>query len=211
MWPFTSAGRPRRRAVRRVSERLATDLLTCDLGDVVDISGHGMRVELPGRADARAGQERKVAIRWPGYRVSVKCRVAWVARRKSGGTAVGLAFDGISPRLRSALEHLGRFGFMSGFGESGGTGGADAPPTQRPRKSLPDYYRLLGVGAGAASDEVRRAYYRLAQTHHPDASRDPDAAKTFQLLAEAYRTLRDPEARRRYDASREAAAETAVA
>lgn len=210
MWPFTSARGPRRRTVRRVAARLTTDMLSCDLGDVVDISGHGMRVASPGRHDARAGQERTVAIRWSGYRVAVKCRVAWVARKKSG-TAVGLTFDGVSPRLRAALEHLGRFGFMPGFEESGGTDGGGAVSTPRPKKSLPDYYLLLGVGAGATAAEVRRAYYRLAQKHHPDASRDPDAAGRFQSLAEAYRTLRDPEARRRYDASREEAAAVAAA
>jgi DnaJ-domain-containing protein 1 len=189
---------------------MRTDLLSCDLGTVVNISGYGMQVESDGPTDLRVGQKRGVAVRWSGYRIAVKCRVAWVTRTKSGRTAVGLAFDGISPRLRAALEHLARFGFVPEAGEVTGNGGEGAPPVRRSKKSPPDYYRLLGVPAGATAAEVRGAYYRLAQQHHPDASRAPDAPRMFQSLAEAYRTLRDPEARRQYDALRHAAAEVGV-
>jgi hypothetical protein len=48
--------------------------------------------------------------------------------------------------------------------------------------------RLLGVGADASADEVRRAFRRLVLDHHPDRTGgDGDATRA---LVEAYRLLR---------------------
>jgi hypothetical protein len=201
MWPFRYGGGVRSRRVRRVVERHATDLLRTDLGEVVDMSGYGMRVRADARPRLRVGDRRKVSLRWADCRLVLDCRVAWVARTDDRGTLVGLAFAAGSPRLRSALAHLAEFGFVPGPAAAGGDGTRHAP---RRKAAPPDYYRLLGVHAGATEVEVKKAYYRLAQRHHPDASRAPGAATTFQLLAEAYRTLRDAEARRLYDDTRRA-------
>lgn len=63
-----------------------------------------------------------------------------------------------------------------------------------------DYYALLGVGRDATEDEIKRAYRKLARTHHPDANGgDPEAEARFKEITLAYETLRDPERRRRYD------------
>jgi curved DNA-binding protein len=63
-----------------------------------------------------------------------------------------------------------------------------------------DYYAALGVERGASADEIRKAYRRLAQKHHPDVSKEPDAEARFKEIAEAYQTLKDPEKRAAYDA-----------
>jgi curved DNA-binding protein len=63
-----------------------------------------------------------------------------------------------------------------------------------------DYYAALGVERGASADEIRKAYRRLAQKHHPDVSKEPDAEAKFKEIAEAYQTLKDPEKRAAYDA-----------
>src|SRR5882724_11287108 len=66
-------------------------------------------------------------------------------------------------------------------------------------------YDVLGVGADADFEEVRRAYYRKAQLFHPDrygGSSDPErrrAEAEMKALTEAWNTLRNSEARRRYD------------
>jgi curved DNA-binding protein CbpA len=62
-----------------------------------------------------------------------------------------------------------------------------------------DYYRLLGVGHGASTPEIRRAYRRLARQHHPDRNPEPDSTDRFRSLAEAYAVLSDPARRARYD------------
>jgi curved DNA-binding protein len=62
-----------------------------------------------------------------------------------------------------------------------------------------DYYDVLGVPRGASSEEVQRAYRRLARRHHPDVNKEPGAEDRFKEITEAYDTLSDPQRRRRYD------------
>jgi hypothetical protein len=202
-WPFKiSLTSTRTRRVPRAGERFSTDLLSTDLGDVADISGHGMRVRAAGRVRASVGQVVPLTIRWAGCRVSVKGRVVRVARTDDGAREVGIQFVDASPRLRAALAHLGQYGFVPGTdagAEESGARADDAAHRGRPRKALPDYYRVLGVTADASTAEIRDAYRRLSRQHHPDVSRHPEAARTFQALADAYRALRDDSARKRYD------------
>ncbi len=63
-----------------------------------------------------------------------------------------------------------------------------------------DYYEVLGVERGAADADVKKAYRRLARSHHPDANPgDAQAEERFKELTEAYEVLSNPEARRAYD------------
>lgn len=62
-----------------------------------------------------------------------------------------------------------------------------------------DYYRVLGVSPGAGSEEIKRAYRKLAVLYHPDRNPDPKVADLFKEITEAYNTLGDDESRRLYD------------
>lgn len=59
-----------------------------------------------------------------------------------------------------------------------------------------DYYKILGLSKGASDEEVRRAFRRLAQEHHPD--KGGDQAK-FKEINEAYQVLSDSTKRQQYD------------
>jgi curved DNA-binding protein len=62
-----------------------------------------------------------------------------------------------------------------------------------------DYYAILGVKRDASADEIRKAYRKLAQKHHPDVSKEKGAEAKFKDIGEAYQTLKDAEKRAAYD------------
>lgn len=63
-----------------------------------------------------------------------------------------------------------------------------------------DYYKTLGVGKSATADEIKKAYRKLARTHHPDVNpNDKDAHRKFQQINEANEVLSDPAKRKKYD------------
>lgn len=63
-----------------------------------------------------------------------------------------------------------------------------------------DYYATLGVPKAASQAEIKKAYRKLAQIHHPDANPgDKGAEERFKEMSEAYATLSNPEQRKEYD------------
>ncbi len=67
-----------------------------------------------------------------------------------------------------------------------------------------DFYKILGVSKNASSDEMKRAYRKLAQKYHPDKTHGNKAAEEkFKNVSEAYKVLSDPEKRKQYDMMRD--------
>ena len=60
-----------------------------------------------------------------------------------------------------------------------------------------DHYETLGVNKGASKDEIKKAFYKLAQKYHPD-KKGGDEAK-FKQVNEAYQVLSDDAKRSKYD------------
>ena len=57
-----------------------------------------------------------------------------------------------------------------------------------------DYYKVLGVSKDATSDEIKKAYRKLARKLHPDINpNDKEAHVKFQQLNEANEVLSHPE------------------
>ena len=63
-----------------------------------------------------------------------------------------------------------------------------------------DYYKTLGVNKDAASDEIKKAFRKLAMKHHPDKNQgNKESEKKFKELNEAYEVLKDDQKRAAYD------------
>jgi len=63
-----------------------------------------------------------------------------------------------------------------------------------------DYYKILGVARGAAKDDVRKAYRKLARKYHPDLNPgNKEAESKFKTLSVAYDVLSDEKKRKLYD------------
>lgn len=70
---------------------------------------------------------------------------------------------------------------------------------------LTSYYEILGVPRHASDAAIRDAFHQFGAAFHPDRHRDADdetrreISQVFRRGVEAYRVLRDPTLRARYD------------
>jgi molecular chaperone DnaJ len=63
-----------------------------------------------------------------------------------------------------------------------------------------DFYEVLGVSRNCSEAELKKAYRRAAQKHHPDRNQnDATAEAKFKECKEAFETLNDPHKRAAYD------------
>lgn len=66
--------------------------------------------------------------------------------------------------------------------------------------SKKDYYKTLGIGKNASTDEIKKAFRKLAFRYHPDKNQgNKEAEEQFKQINEAYAVLSDPQKRQQYD------------
>lgn len=63
-----------------------------------------------------------------------------------------------------------------------------------------NYYEILGIPKNAGSNDIKKAYRKLALKYHPDKNPDDQKAEArFKEISEAYAVLSDPEKKEQYD------------
>jgi molecular chaperone DnaJ len=66
-----------------------------------------------------------------------------------------------------------------------------------------DFYKELGVSSDAGTDEIKKAYRKLASELHPDKNpNNPTAEERFKRVSEAHSVLSDEAKRKEYDETR---------
>jgi DnaJ-class molecular chaperone len=64
---------------------------------------------------------------------------------------------------------------------------------------MKDYYKILGVEESASTDDIKKAFRKLAREYHPDKTGgDKNKEKIFMEINEAYEILGNEENRKNY-------------
>ena len=85
-----------------------------------------------------------------------------------------------------------------------------APPPAAPtaaarRLESSKHYQTLGIGASAATPDIKKSFRALARTHHPDKHNSRQsvdkATEDFKTINAAYQALKDRTERHQYQAN----------
>ncbi len=179
--------------------RFSREGMTCPLGPVVDLSSGGARVRIDRKPTVQVGETLEMMIGARGSVLSVRAIIVWV--RKSGWKSweIGLQFRGVYEELAKQLMQLAMTGSTQAVQEDYAKHGAPSTTEIQASIEIEDLYEILQVARKASTEQVIAAYRVLARRYHPDFNPATDAAVAFTRITKAYRVLRDPETRARYD------------
>jgi len=123
-------------------------------------------------------------------------RVERLEQRQGQGQNQGTQSQGTGPRRRRGTRTENHSQANQSQGQtdpSGSDTGREKGPGPRPGATpgtdpRSEALQLLGLEVGASPQAIKRAYWRLAKTHHPDLGGDAEA---FRRIDAAYRLLMD--------------------
>ena len=72
-------------------------------------------------------------------------------------------------------------------------------PTPSKKGGHRSHYDILGLHRKSSSQEIKKAYRKLALRYHPDKTKDPSCADLFKDMTAAYTVLSDAVTRQEYD------------
>ncbi len=105
---------PPRNSNARKHGRVKSPTITCELGDVIDISASGMKVRASAKPTFKAGDVTKVTIQGINRPFAVAARFAWSRRNSLFKWTLGFQFDTLSDEARQELLEIAR---ISAIGE----------------------------------------------------------------------------------------------
>jgi PilZ domain len=86
--------------------RLKVELLTSTLGEVVDLSGTGLRIRTPGKPPIKVGQEFDLQVHGLGQAVILPVKCVWIKRLGLFKRELGLQIGEMSDETRSTLTRI---------------------------------------------------------------------------------------------------------
>ncbi|MEM1354192.1 MAG: DnaJ domain-containing protein [Planctomycetota bacterium] len=198
LWPSKSKSRDSSSHVQREAERFEPTSVRCGLGEVVDMSGAGMRLRSSKKPPVISGQVLLLELVCDGAKLGVKAQVRWWRRVNLGRYELGLKFVRLTREASATLEAVARDGRVPSMKPAKKASAPRSVTQISVATDLPNYYRVLGVRPDADAEAIRRRYRQLAVRLHPDVNTDPDAQQRFEQLCEAYNVLSDEKRREAY-------------
>ncbi|MHC4991545.1 MAG: DnaJ domain-containing protein [Planctomycetota bacterium] len=180
----------------RSAQRHQTNLIRCDLGDLLDLSQTGMRIKCDSKPPVKVGQMIQMTLRSPGDKLPVVGKIVWLRRKGLRAYQIGIMFVNVTRRQAENLESLAMFGFVQkAASKARAKQTEDQGSTISATIELPNYFEILGLEPEADGEAVHQAYRALARKFHPDVCHDPDGQERFIKIAEAYEILKDSKRR----------------
>jgi len=93
---------------RRRHGRIRTEEVTCSIGDVVDLSASGMRVESKGRRAVSLGDTVSLTLKYGQYALPIDAQVVRIQKTGFRRHVLGLQFEKLNPDIQSKLTQMAR-------------------------------------------------------------------------------------------------------